>query len=493
MDKFLDQNTTTSNSLDTHSPFIKLFRTPRGYYFFDVNRNMICPVSRIVYEDLSKRMETANWEDESEEINALKENGWLSTHRPTALNNELTDKVDLWVEHEVYQLSLQVTQACNLCCIYCPYANNSNPKLSRAHSSKTMTFEIAKRAIDFLSEKSDNVDDIFISFYGGEPLLAYPLIKQCVDYADKLFDGKRLHYLITTNATLMTDEMIDYFAEKHFLLTFSVDGPKVIHDRHRLRANGSPTYDLVMETLRKTVERYGDENIGQISINMVLNPEDPLDEIISWINAKIFDKVNILVSSLEDDYLEKKFETNSKYIEQSSYHKAITLLDYLGLVNGLNKTKLFNSVARHICEDYSKLRTDAISLPKVSCPGGPCLSGVRKLFVNVDGMFFPCEKVNELSPAMKIGDVDSGFSLEQIKRHLNIAQLTPNACLGCWAQMYCGVCQRRADGGNELSGDEKNKFCRETESDLMRTLYMSALLGECKTVYKPQKGVRGLD
>lgn len=465
-------------------PFIKLFKTPRCYYFFDVNRNMIHPVEEEVYSDLDKLL-NGKLNEETKGIRDLKEDGWLSTHRPLKMQHELVDKVDLWLEHEVYQMTLQVTQACNLCCVYCPYANNTDSRLSRSHTSKTMSFETAKKAIDLLFEKSDNAENIFISFYGGEPLIVFPLIKKCVDYADEIFDGKKLHYLITTNATLLTDEMIDYFAAKSFYLMFSLDGPQNIHDKHRLRIDGSPTYDLVMNMLKKTVDKYGDQNFGHISINMVVNPSNSLDELIEWLDNDIFKKIIVQISMLEDDYLEKKFEATSEFISKFRYQSALSLLNYLELVDGLNSNILFESTGRRAAEDYSRFQNDDISLPDITSPGGPCVSGVRKFFVNTEGNFYPCEKVNELSESMVIGNLENGFDAEKIKSHLNISQLTSEACRNCWAQQHCSICQRRADGGTSLSAFEKNKTCHKVKSDLMSILYTTAMINECKTVYKP--------
>lgn len=474
-------------------PFIKLFRTPREYYFFDVNRNMICSVDKETYYELKEITENGQKNMLSDTICILKKEGWLSSHKPTKIRHEFTDKIDLWLENEVSQLLLQVTQACNLSCIYCPYAVNKESKLSRTHTNKTMTFDTAKKAIDFMAQKSGNADKISISFYGGEPLIAFPLIKKCVEYADHLFEGKPISYSLTTNATLITNEMIEYFASRHFYLTFSMDGPKNIHDSHRVYANGRPTYDLVIDILKKTVKCYGENGKGFILINMVLNPADSLDEILAWLDEPIIKDVMVQASFIEDDYLEKNFQMSSAYMEKFRYQEVEGLLDYLQLVKGLKSNPIVESIIKGHVEAYSELQNGAISLPDISCPGGPCLSGIKKLFVNVDGKFFPCEKVNELSPAMVIGNLQTGFDKEQIKRHLNIAQLTSDQCINCWAQSHCFTCQRRADDGVDLSAKEKSRFCNQIKERLISTLYITAMIKECKTIYKFATGGKKFD
>ena len=470
------------------TPFIKLFRSPRGYYFFDTNRDSICSVDCDTFTKLESSVKHIDSGEDSETITQLKEDGWLSSHRPVDVENDLTDQVDIRLNHYVSQLNLQVTQACNLCCIYCPFANNINSTLSRSHSNKTMTFETAKKAIDFLAAHSDGLDRVSICFYGGEPLVDFNLIKQCVDYAEYLLDGKEILYFITTNATLMTDEVIDFLVRHSFHITFSLDGPKQIHDSHRIRADGTPTYDLVMETLEKTVTSYGNKLGAHVMINMVMNPADSFDEILNWLDTPILKKIIIQTSLVEDDCLEKKFNMTSEFLRKMSYHTALSWLSRLGLVDGLKTNVITDTMVNGSIAESIKLLNGSGVLPDVISPGGPCMSGVRKLFVNADGVFFPCEKVNELSESMMIGNLNTGFDHEQVKRHINIAKLSPEACKNCWALVHCTTCQRQADGGKELSGVAKNRNCEQVRRSFLTSLKTSIMVQESKTLYRLPKG-----
>lgn len=73
-----------------------------------------------------------------------------------------------------------------------------------------MSLSIAKKAIDFFQEHSTDQNNVTIGFYGGEPFLEFELIKECVAYAEDKLEGKKIEYSVTTNATLLTDEIIDY-------------------------------------------------------------------------------------------------------------------------------------------------------------------------------------------------------------------------------------------------------------------------------------------
>ena len=113
-----------------------------------------------------------------------------------------------------------------------------------------MSVEVAKQAIDFLVKHSENSKEISIGFYGGEPLLEVPLIREVVDYAEGVFSGKKLLFNMTTNATLLNIETAKYLYEKKFNVTISLDGPKATHDSNRIFANSNKgTFDAVMQNL----------------------------------------------------------------------------------------------------------------------------------------------------------------------------------------------------------------------------------------------------
>lgn len=472
-----------------YTPFIKLIRTPRAYYFFDVNRNSVWPIDELDYSILKKWLTkgTIPKPDEDTHLQNLIERGWLSWRRPSKLENPTIGYIEEKAKHDISTLVLQITQACNLTCIYCPFALNKNNTLSRTHTNKMMSFATAKKAIDFLLEHSDSTEEVSISFYGGEPLIAFSLMCQCVEYADRVFDGKKVMYSITTNATLLTDEIIDYCAVHAFNMTFSVDGPKPVHDRHRCRADGSPTYDLVMQTLQKTVTRYQQEpkgKRGMLMINAVINPEDSFDDVLDWLGEDVLSHVLVQASLVEDYNLERKFAVTADFATRFRYHLALSIMKYLNIVPELKTNSITDATLRKSIEAYGRMQGVSGELSGISSPGGPCISGISKLFVNVDGNFYPCEKVNEESPCMVIGNIDQGFDLEQIKKHLNIAKLTEKRCRNCWAQVHCNICQKQADGGEALSGEVKNKYCQSVYDNVTAMLRMYVLFYECRISYR---------
>ena len=121
---------------------------------------------------------------------------------------------------------------------------NIQSQKKRNHSSKKMEWETARKSIDLFLENSSEIDNVGIGFYGGEPFMNFPLIRQAVEYADKLFVGKNVEYSLTTNGTLMTDEIISYLNDHDFRVMFSIDGPESIHDINRRKADGSGSFNI---------------------------------------------------------------------------------------------------------------------------------------------------------------------------------------------------------------------------------------------------------
>ncbi len=140
----------------------------------------------------------------------------------------------------IERMELFLTERCTLRCDYCFVANK--------RASRRMSWEVGRAAVDYLMRESRDRDHLEITFIGGEPLLEFGLIQRVVEYADEQGDraAKRVGYSVTTNGTVMTEE-IARFAQAHgFNYLLSVDGDRTAHDRHRKTANGAGSWDVAM-------------------------------------------------------------------------------------------------------------------------------------------------------------------------------------------------------------------------------------------------------
>ena len=166
------------------------------------------------------------------------------------------------VEVRSYPLStlvLNVNTGCNLSCTYCYKEDLAKPALG-----VKMDFVTAARSVDLLLKAGAARERLNIVFFGGEPLTNVPLIKQVAAYARAEAEraGKAMDFSLTTNATLLTPELIEYFDAHRFGISVSMDGPKSLHDRHRKSVGGRGTYDVVARKVRLLLERYRSRPVG---------------------------------------------------------------------------------------------------------------------------------------------------------------------------------------------------------------------------------------
>lgn len=154
---------------------------------------------------------------------------------------------------------LNVNTGCNLSCTYCYKEDLDVPSAGRR-----MELQTAIDSIEMLLRESPDEKTYNVVFFGGEPLSNRRLIEDVVDYCDQRFAaiGKRVDYVMTTNATLLTDDIIDFLKAHNFGLSVSMDGPKAIHDKNRITVGGQGTYDVVRRKALRLLERYDSRPIG---------------------------------------------------------------------------------------------------------------------------------------------------------------------------------------------------------------------------------------
>ncbi len=154
---------------------------------------------------------------------------------------------------------LNVNTGCNLACTYC-YKED----LAKPAAGKRMDFATAARSVDMLLEVGAQRERVNVVFFGGEPLTNVPLIREVVGYAEDVVAraGKKVDFSLTTNATLLTPELIDWFDAHRFGISVSMDGPQAVHDRNRRTVGGKGTYDVVARKVRMLLERYRSRPVG---------------------------------------------------------------------------------------------------------------------------------------------------------------------------------------------------------------------------------------
>lgn len=150
----------------------------------------------------------------------------------------------------IHLMELFVSQSCNMACCYCYGSDGSY------HQQGMMDISTAKQSIDWLYEHNDNPEQVSIVFFGGEPLMNFPVIRQSIEYAESKFGAGKVTYGMATNMTLMTDDFLDFFATlPKFYLLVSIDGPRELQDRQRPLRDGQSSYDICTQRIAAALQR----------------------------------------------------------------------------------------------------------------------------------------------------------------------------------------------------------------------------------------------
>jgi uncharacterized protein len=467
-------------------PFIYLFKTFGSCYAYDVNTNNIITITRQVWDMLQRISKETITEDNCSaeekkalmEINKLRGQGLLSSKRIIDVEHGSTEILPYILNNRINTVTLQVTQQCNLRCEYCVY---SGAYENRHHENKKMSMETAKKAIDLVLNRSKDTNDFHLAFYGGEPLLDFEFIKECMEYIKLRGQGKSISYGLTTNGTLLTEEIMDYFAEHKVQMLISLDGPYEIHNKNRKFAgNNKGTFDTVINNVEKLKVRHP-EYAKMIMFNAVLDPENGFGctneffttfEVIkdSYSRASTYSTMN-----LKD---ESKVQFNQDYYKEIQYEYFKFFLFADKKLDEKYTSKLVTEYYSYTKDTLYKTRHITDSLPDVVHHSGPCMPGIKKLFVNVDGNIYPCERINENTEPLRIGHVDAGIDVNKVSDMINIGKLTKESCRNCWAIRYCKICAVAADDGTKLSKEAKLKHCEKTREDTITMLLDYCVLRE---------------
>jgi uncharacterized protein len=161
--------------------------------------------------------------------------------------------------YPISTLVLNVNTGCNLSCSYCYKEDLTTPD-----RGQKMAFETAAKSFELLLCEAKDRKRVNLVFFGGEPLSNMALIRAMVDYAERRADevGKTVDFSLTTNATLLTEVLVDWLSAHRFGITISMDGPKALHDRNRKTIGGKGTYDVVAKKARMLLERHKTRPVG---------------------------------------------------------------------------------------------------------------------------------------------------------------------------------------------------------------------------------------
>lgn len=317
----------------------------------------------------------------------------------------------------VKALCLHIAHDCNLACQYC-FAEEGEYHGRRA----LMSFEVGKKALDFLVANSGSRRNLEVDFFGGEPLMNWEVVKQLVEYGRSIEEAnnKKFRFTLTTNGVLLNDEILDFVNKEMGNIVLSTDGRREVHDRMRPFRNGKGSYDLIMPKFKKVAESRNQTNYYVRGTFTHYNL-DFSNDVLSLADQG-FKQISVepVVASPEDGYALRPEDLPQ------------------------------------IFEEYDKLAVEMIKREKegrgfnffhfmIDLTGGPCVykrlsgcgSGTEYLAVTPWGDLYPCHQFvgNE---DFLLGNVDDGIVKKNICEEFKQCNVySKPKCKDCFAKLFC--------------------------------------------------------
>ena len=325
---------------------------------------------------------------------------------------------------------LNVTNQCNLACTYCyEYGEDKIVDTEHGKQSKFMTEETARQSVEFLLKESSRI--AHLTFFGGETLLNFPVLRSTIAYARRRAEelGKEIDFSLTTNATLLRPEIIEFLAENHVGVTVSIDGPRELQNKFRVFHGGAGSYDVVAPKIKELLRRHRSRPIGA----RVTLTSETIDV------TRIYRHLTEEIGFWEVGFAPVTTSPNQQYaIGERGFDRMLDQFRALA-------EEFLDHVAANRHHGFSNVKDTLEEIHKGVSKAYPCGAGLGLLGVSTDGDVALCHRFAG-SDAHKLGTVRDGIDREAqaafLEQH-HIADKTD--CSRCWARPLCsGGCYHEA-------------------------------------------------
>lgn len=322
-------------------------------------------------------------------------------------------------------LCLHVAHTCNLNCSYC-FASQGKYHGDRA----LMSFEVGKRALDFLIENSGSRTNLEVDFFGGEPLMNWDVVKELVKYA-RSQEGpchKNFRFTLTTNGMLIDDDVIDFANKEMSNVVLSLDGRKEVHDRLRVDYAGNGSYDRIVPKFQELVKSRGGKNYYMRGTFTHTNPDFTKD---------IFHMADLGFTELSMEPV----------VASPDDPAALTASD-IEIVK-----EQYEILAKEMLRREKEGRPITFYHYMLDLTEGPCIykrisgcgSGTEYMAVTPWGDLYPCHQFVG-DEKYKLGDIWNGVTNDSLREQFRSCNAySRSECNDCWAKFYCsGGCAANA-------------------------------------------------
>lgn len=414
----------------TDKPVIKTFLYKEGFFMYTPYSNHILQVTQNHFKELKELeflginayLHQNRDNPEYQDIISLIESCFITGPFIEEVKHPATDDYITITNRSVQRLVLQVTQKCNFACRYC---HNIHSRSARFLSERSdMSWEVAKQSVDFFINHSQDSETVDIYFYGGEPLLNFPLIKRVVEYTEMRINTKEVTYHITTNASLLTENIATFLETHKFKMAVSLDGNNERQNWARKFANGNATFDVVWKNVQMPLSAFREHPEDVMFLPVVFVDEDK-KSVQEFFKANGINQNQILFLNANTSGV----DYSHGVLQAKIGNKGVIDTEWVN----------YDSIGDDEFHDFLKKYSDKRGVGKTWHHAGTCIPGYFKIFINTKGQFYPCENAPEC-PDICIGDVSNGINSERAINLLNIGALTKNECVNCWAMRFCSMC-----------------------------------------------------
>ena len=342
-------------------------------------------------------------------------------------------------------LVMNLTNQCNLACTYC-YEFGEDKVATPEGKPKFMDIETAKASVDFLLKESEGRKSIHITFFGGETLMNFPLLKEVVAYAsDKAASQDRfIDFSLTTNATLLTPTIIQFLSDNSIGVTVSMDGPPELHDKLRVFANGRGSYDIIEPRVKALIQGHRTRPITA-RVTLTNGVTDVIRIYRHLKNELGFAEVGFAPVTTSPDRL---YAINEKGMGGVLEQFKLLADEYLehalrGELHG------FSNVSETLGELYQGVNKSH-----------PCGAALGLLGVGPSGDIAPCHRFVD-SDTHSLGNISTGVDREKQKDFLDRGHIGAKYdCHSCFARPLCaGGCHHEAFVRYGDTGHANLHFC----------------------------------
>lgn len=322
-------------------------------------------------------------------------------------------------------LCLHIAHDCNMCCKYC-FAGEGEYSGDRS----LMSFEVGKRALDFLIEQSGSRKNLEVDFFGGEPLLNFDVVKQLVAYARSIEKekSKNFRFTLTTNGVLLNDEVMEWANKECYNVVLSLDGRKETNDRMRRTRNDKGTYDLILPKFQKMAKERNQQGYY----------------------------IRGTYTHYNTDFANDILHLADLGFEQLAMEPVVTdpKMDYALQESDIPKLKdQYDLLAKEMCKRNREGKGFTFFHYMIDLEGGPCIYkrisgcgvGTDYMAVTPWGDLYPCHQFVG-DEKFLLGNVFDGVKNTDIVNEFKLCNVySREACQDCFAKLYCsGGCSANA-------------------------------------------------